>query len=232
MIDGYEDFPLVDGTPLLADPLFWPTYFSDTMAASEPARVAEAFEVDEAACENFYLSQLVNHDTWPVFRIGLRDGHDIYVIYRNVPGDKTTEYVLCQPGGVHSLELANIGGHEFRPGLSWGELVTAANRIGASPGVTEPDARLLLLLPAFGDAGLSSDAVAVLAAALKRCGAGAGADDLAAWFLEDPEGWPTWRLQDDGVLVCDDRYSRRDPRGPAGHAAADPREISSALAAN
>jgi hypothetical protein len=71
----------------------------------------------------------------------------------------------------------------------------------------------------------------VVAAALKRYGAGSRADDLAAWFLEDPEDWPHWRLQDVGLLVCDDRYSRRDPQGPAGHPAADLREISSALAA-
>lgn len=231
IIDGYEDCPLVDGIPLLSDPLFWPTYFSDTMASGEPARVAEAFRVDEAACVDYYRRRLVNRDAWPVFRIGLRDGHDVYVIYRNVPDDKTTEFVLCQPGGGHLLQLANIGGHEFRPGLSWGELATVANRPGAAPGVAEPDARLLLLLPAFGDADLSSDAVGVVAAALKRHGAGSGADDLAAWFLEDPEDWPHWRLQDDGVLVCDDRYSRRQPQGPAGHPAVNLWKISSALAA-
>jgi hypothetical protein len=126
--------------------------------------------------------------------------------------------------------LANIGGHEFRPGLSWSELMTAAHRLGVTPGVAEPDARLLLLLPAFGDADLSSDAVAVVAAALKRYGAGPGADDLAAWFLEDPEDWPHWRLHDDGVLACDDRCSRRNPQGRAGYPSADLREISSALA--
>jgi hypothetical protein len=229
MIDGYEDSPLIDGTPFLSDPLFWSTYFSDTMASSEPARVADAFEVDARACEGLF-ERLTSPDAWPAFRIGLRDGHDAYVIYRNEPDEETVEFVLSRPGGVHTLALANTGGNEHRPGLSWSELVAVANQPGAAPGVAEPDARLLLLLPAFGDADLSDDATAVVTAALRRHGAGPGAGDLAAWFLEDPEDWPHWRLQDDDVLVCDDRYSRRNPQGHAGHPPADLREISSALA--
>lgn len=124
MINGYEDSPLVDGTPFLSDPLFWPTYFSDTMASSEPERVAEAFEVDEAACVDYYVRRLVNREAWPVFRIGLRDGHDAYVVYRNVPGDKTTEFVLCRPGGAHPLELANIGGARVPSGPELGRMIS------------------------------------------------------------------------------------------------------------
>src|SRR4051795_6294963 len=153
-IDGYGQSPLIDGMPFLADPLFWPTFFSCTMASSEPERVAEAFEVDEAACER-YFDRLMDPTAWPVFRIGLSDGYEVDVVFRNEPGDSGIEWFLCRSGGVHALALANVGGHEFRPGLSWGELMTAANRPAAPSGVAEPGARLLLLLPAFGDADLS-----------------------------------------------------------------------------
>nr|WP_158074110.1 transposase [Micromonospora sp. CB01531] len=68
-----------------------------------------------------------------------------------------------------------------------------------------------LLLPAFGDADLPAEATAMLEAALTSCGAGSRAGELAEWLLEDPEDWPHWRQQGDGALVCDDRYSRRNP---------------------
>lgn len=68
-----------------------------------------------------------------------------------------------------------------------------------------------------------------MTAALTRCGAGSGAGELAEWLLEDPEEWPHWRQQSDGALVCDGRYSRRNPEGRAAHSPADVLEISSAL---
>lgn len=231
LIPGYEKDPLVDGAQFLTDSLFWPTYLSDTMASHDPSLVAAAFEVDEADCLN-YFDRLTDPDAWPVFRLGLRDGHEIDVVYRNLTGDMGTEFVLCRSGGEYKLDLANVGGHEFRPGLSWPELVAAATWSGAPYGVVEPDPRLLLLLPAFGDADLPAEATAMVKAALTTCGAGSGAAELAEWLLEEPEGWPQWRQQSDAALVCDDRYSRRNPEGPAAHSPADLLEISSALRAD
>lgn len=151
------------------------------------------------------------------------------MISRNVPGAGNAEYILCRPGGQHPLELAVIGGHEFRPGLSWPELVAAATWSGASFGVVEPDDRLLLLLAAFGDPDLPADATATLTDALTKCGAGSRAGDFAEWVLHGPDHWPQWRQQTDGALVSIGRYSRRNPEGPAGHSPADLLEISSAL---
>ncbi|MFI7576540.1 hypothetical protein [Micromonospora sp. NPDC049497] len=230
MIPGYEDLPLVDGVHLLGDARFWPTYLSASMASGDDSLVTAAFEVDQADCWD-YFRRLTDPEAWPVFRLGLRDGHEIDIVYRNVPGAGGTEFVMCRPGGEYKVDLANVGGHEFLPGLSWPELIAAASWSTASYGVIEPDARLLLLLPAFGDADLPAGAAAKVAAALKKCGAGAGAGELAEWLLEEPEDWPHWRREGDGALVCGGRYSRRNPEGPAGHTRADLLEITSALAA-
>ncbi|MFF8656204.1 hypothetical protein [Streptomyces huasconensis] len=46
------------------------------------------------------------------------------------------------------------------PGLSWPELVRAADQALPGGSTADPHARLLLLLPAFGDDELPADAVA------------------------------------------------------------------------
>ncbi|RAO42919.1 hypothetical protein GAR06_04806 [Micromonospora saelicesensis] len=228
LITGYENDPLVDGGQFLTDSLFWPTYLIDTMASHDPSLVTAAFEVGEDDCLG-YFRRLTDPDGWPVFRLGLPDRHEIDVVYRNLTGDMGTEFVLCRSGGTSTLDLANVGGHEFRPGLSWPELVAVANWSGAPYGVVKPHARLLLLLPALGDADLPSEAMAMVTVALTGCGAGSRAGELVEWLLQEPQRWPHWRQQADDALVCDGRYSRRNPEGPAGHPPADLLAISSAL---
>ncbi|MCZ7423846.1 hypothetical protein O7605_30505 [Verrucosispora sp. WMMA2121] len=230
MIAGFEEFPLIDGASMLQDFLFWPTYLSATMAPHRDSLVTEAFAVDVAACFE-YFDRLTDPDEWPVFRISLRDGYEIDLVYWNEPDDNSTEFVLRRSGQNSKLVLASVGGHEFRPGMSWPELVAAANLSGDPHGIVEPHARLLLLLPAFGDADLPADANGMVAAALRSCGAGVGAGELAAYMLRQPERWPRWRSDVNGALVCDGRHSRRNPAGPAAHSPADLLEISTALAA-
>ncbi|MGQ5263241.1 hypothetical protein ACTWLT_21140 [Micromonospora sp. ZYX-F-536] len=228
MIAGYEDLPIIDGAPMLSDTLFWPTYLAATMAPHRDSLVASAFGVDIEDCFE-YFARLTDADAWPAFRVSLRDGYEIDVVYWNEPDEKGTEYVLCQSGREDKLDLANVGGHEFRPGLSWSELARVANWGSVEYGIADPSARLLLLLPVFGDADLPPEATAMATAALTSCGAGSGADELAAYMLRQPERWPRWRTYSNGALVCDGRYSRRNPEGPAGHSPADLLEISSAL---
>ncbi|MGW3888957.1 hypothetical protein ACWD69_09730 [Micromonospora chokoriensis] len=222
---------MIDGVQFLTDPLFWPTYLCDTVAYHDTSVVIAAFEVDEEDCLSYY-DRLTNPEAWPVYRLGLRDGqHEIDVVSRNVPGAGNTEFVLSRSGGRHPLELAVVGGHELRPGLSWPELVATAAWSDAPFGVVEPDARLLLLLPALGDPDLPAEAASTLAAVLANCGAGSRVAELADWLLHEPEGWPQWRRGPNGAVVCGGRHSRRNPEGPAGHSPADLLEISSALQA-
>jgi hypothetical protein len=96
-------------------------------------------------------------------------------------------------GGEHPLNLAALEVHHTGPGLSWPELVFAANFSGAPFGVVDPEARLLLLLPALGDAELPEAATGMLAGALASRGTGSGAVDLAEALLADPELWTRWR---------------------------------------
>lgn len=229
MIAGYEDKPLVDGSRFLTDPLFWPTFLISTMSSDDPSRITAAFEVDEEDCLTFFR-RWIDPEAWPVLRLGLPDGHEIDVVRWNNPGAGNDEYVLCRPGGQHPLDFAVLGGHELLPGLSWPELVTAANWSAASFGVVAPDARLLLLLPAYGDPDQPDEADAIVTKALMACGARARVHELGTWLVREPGGSPPWRHRDDGALVNAGRHSRRNPEGPAGHSAADLLEISSALA--
>jgi len=191
--------------------------------------VTEAFGVDAADCFEYYSRRLRDPDAWPVFRLGLPDGHELDVVFCNLRGEYSVDFLLCRSGGEQAVRLATVGGHELRPGVSWPELVTAASFAGAANGVVEPDARLLLLLPAFGDRDLSAESTTTVATALTRCGAGARVDDLAAYLLEKLAWWPHWRLVN-GALVNDGRNSMRNPEGRAGLPPADLMEISSALA--
>lgn len=212
----------------MEDPLFWPTYLTALMTLEDESLVTEAFGVDGRDCFDYYMHRLADPDAWPVFRLGLRDGHEVNVVFFNLPGDKFSDFLLCRPGGEHALRLAIVGGHEMRPGLSWPDLVTAADFSGAPYGVVEPDARLLLLLPVLGDQELPAETTARVAAALTSRGAGTRADDCAAYLLEIlPQA--RWR-QVDGVLVSDGRHSMRNPNVRTGHSPADLLEISTALA--
>lgn len=228
LIAGYENDPLVDGAPFLMESLFWPTYLVSTVAIYDDTMVNAAFGVDHEDVMSYYR-RLTNKSRWPVFRIGLRDGHEIDVIYRNLDGDMGIDFVLCRTGGEHPLHLAALEGHHSGPGLSWPELVAGATFPDVSYGVVEPDARLLLLLPAFGDADPPETAAVMVATALASRGARSGAAALAEALLADSELWPRWRRQSDGVLVCNGRYSRRNPEARGGFPPDDLREISSAL---
>lgn len=53
------------------------------------------------------------------------------------------------------------------PGLSWSEMTAAADNNLPGGSTTDPHARLLLLLPAFGDNAVPDDAVDRVTAALR-----------------------------------------------------------------
>ena len=227
LITGYDNDPLVDGVPFMSKSLFRPTYLASTVAVYDDTLVNAAFEVEHQEVMNYYR-RLTDESRWPVFRMGLPDGHEIDVVYRNLPGEKGVDIVMCRPGGEHPLHLTTLEAHYSGPGLSWSELIFASSFSEASFGVVERDARLLLLLPALGDADLPGDAPSVLTATLRNCGAGSEAASLAETLLADPEEWPRWRHVD-GVLVNDGRHSRRNPGARGAFGPDDLREISSAL---
>jgi hypothetical protein len=160
---------------------------------------ADAADVD-AAAEALYEAI----ETWPAFRIPLGGGHLLWVVHRNLPDDAGTDYVLTHPDRSRETLLAAIEGHQSGPGLSWPDLLSVADRVPPdAEGVRDPDHRLLLLLPAFGDADVpDGEGVERISRALTAVGvSGETAYDMADRFLEHPL-WPapTWPGRDTSPL--------------------------------
>jgi hypothetical protein len=227
LIAGYENDPLVDGTPFLDDPLFWPTYLASTAAAYDDTMVIREFNAERDEVVSCYR-RVADKTRWPVFRMALPDGHEINVVYRNLDGDMGVDIVLCRAGGTHPLTLTRLEAHYCGPGLSWCELIDAA-RFSATDGVAEQDTRLLLLLPALGDADLPDHARSTVSTALAHRGARSDGVALAESLLMEAHLWPRWRRRDDGARVCDGRYSKRNPGARGAFASHDQLEVTSAF---
>lgn len=185
---------IVPAEHLLDLPGFWPAYFGPVWRefADEPeAFGADAADVD-AAAEALYEAT----ETWPAFRIPLHGGRRLWVVQRNFPDEAGTDYLLTHPDRPRETLLAAIDGHHTGPGLSWPDLVSVADSVPPdADGVRDPDQRLLLLLPAFGDADVPDDeGVQRISRALITFGVSEeAAYDMADRFLEHPL-WPapTW----------------------------------------
>lgn len=240
LIDGYDEDPLVAGEPLLALPGFWAAYLLWLCEVDEDVEEAEAdwFGVTDADVDAAYEA-LTAEDRWPTFRIPFDGGHTAVVIGRNFPEDPGTEYLITNAEWGRPGFLATIDGHQAGPGLAWRELVHIAdNPDSAVPGIHDPHARLLLLLPALGDVDVPPDAEHVIADALVSIGALTDkASALAPRLLDNPMWEPArWSLpaafhdaseRFDGILECDGPMS---PRCRLRLARGITRELSNGLA--
>lgn len=225
-IPGYADGPLIDGSSFLDEPLFWPNHLGSSLRGEEAQAIA--FGPDWDAAKEVYR-QVSDEGQWPAFSVGLLTGHVIHVVYRNMADDMGTDYLVHHPEWDDTAALAVDDGHFMGPGLSWRELVAVADQPG-SDGVTDPDARLLLLFPMLGDADVPEDAATRLASALSTLTTIEEPGELAVLLLRHQGQWgPANWSQDDGVRVCDGAHSYRNPLN--GFALSPPRlaEISNAL---
>ncbi|WP_317440656.1 hypothetical protein [Streptomyces collinus] len=135
------------------------------------------------------------------------------MVYRTFTDDTGTDYLLHHPDWDRAELLARDDGHFMGPGLSWPELIAAADNALPGGSTTDPHARLLLLLPAFGDDEVPDDAVARLADALRARTSVEDPGPLAAVLLED-QGAPgpaRWTSAERGFSVNDGAYSFRNP---------------------
>jgi hypothetical protein len=225
-IPGYEDGPLVAGSAYLDDPLFWPVHLGSCLRGEDAQRAAfgadwdAAMELDRALC--------ADHE-WPVFSVPLRSGHTIYVVYRNLDGDRGVDYLMHHPDWPTAERLAVDDGHFMGPGTAWPELLSVAQQT-APEGVGDTDVRLLLLFPTLGDARLPDDAADSLTAALAALTLIEEPADVAGMLLENQGQWePAHWWSADGIRVNDGGHSYRNP----GNAFALPKnrllEISNAL---
>ncbi|WP_405926190.1 hypothetical protein [Streptomyces sp. NBC_00035] len=222
---------------------FWPAYFLPGWDGfiEEPGLFgADEADVD-AATEALYSAR----EVWPAYRIPLAGGHLLWIVHRNFPDDPGTDYLITHPDWDRDVPLASLEGHFSGPGLSWPELVAVADSAPArAEGVRDPALRLLLLLPAFGDADVPvAEAVSRISGALTAVGVPESAAPEVAERLLDHPFWdgPTWVTQGESPLsggttgasplaVCDGRYSPRVLPPALGGMPAHARALADALA--
>ncbi|GAA3181963.1 hypothetical protein [Nonomuraea roseoviolacea] len=215
LITGFESHPLTESSHLLSDPVFWALH-SCQIGADGLDDLEEAFGVDIVYAEELH-GRVFDHDHWPVFTVPLRSTSNIHIVYRNLDGDMGLDYVLTHPGWPHDLHLATVDGNFIGPGLSWPELITIANRPPTSGRETllDPASRLLILLPALGDADLPDTAVPTVAAALSELTTSPQPARIAETLLRPNNHayWEpaTWQQLSNGAMVCDEPHSRRCP---------------------
>ncbi|MFG3098645.1 hypothetical protein [Streptomyces sp. NPDC048202] len=225
-IPGYEDGPLVQGTAYLDDPLFWPVHLGTALRGEDAQRAAFGADWD-AAME--LCGVLSAEREWPVFSVPLRSRHTIYVVYRNIDGDRGVDYLIHHPAWSAAEPLAVDDGHFMGPGMAWPELLSAA-RQRATEGLDDPDARLLLLFPTLGDARCPDDATVALTAALTARTVIEEPAEVARMLLGHQGQWAPahWTLEN-GVRVNDGGHSYRNPENAFALPAGRLLEISNAL---
>jgi len=224
LINGYDGGPVVAAEDLMALPGFWAAYLlwmceSDT---EDDTPLPELFGVDGADVDAA-AEALMDEEAWPAIRIPFAGNHAAVVLHANHPDDAGIEYFVTHPDWHRLGYLATVDGHYAGPGLSWRELLHIARTPDPrAPGVQNPHARLLLLLPALGDQDTPSEASDLVAEALQWAGVPAHASQrLAELMLVHPMfDAPEWVMPSpttpvgsdkafDGILVCGARYSPR-----------------------
>ncbi|WP_218920393.1 hypothetical protein [Lentzea guizhouensis] len=209
-IPGYEGGPLTHQPGLLDEHLFWLGHLYSCVHSEETEELLFGADHDAAG---EHQQRLWERAQWPTFTVPLAAGHRLHVVYRTFADDTGVDYLLHHPDWDRAELLASDDGHFTGPGLSWPELAAAAH--GSPPGgsTSDPHARLLLLLPAFGDDELPDDAVGRLADAL-RAHTSVDDPDATATLLLEGQGAPGpvhWTTSGHGVAVNDGKHSFRNP---------------------
>ncbi|WP_436533990.1 hypothetical protein [Actinoplanes sp. HUAS TT8] len=192
-VSRYDDVAadvLTDGVPLLERPVFWQATFD---GCADPELIAELFGDDPVQPLD---EEIRASERWPVIPIG---DHFVQIIWHGYDMEGGDEYVVLTPG--RAITVAAREGHGYGPGLSWPEF----RRLATTP------QRVLLALPALGDADAPPEAVDVVAQALLTVGntAPLAATEAARQLLAGPVRW----VGDETLLVCDGDYAVRKPGG-------------------
>ncbi|MER6617011.1 hypothetical protein [Streptomyces xantholiticus] len=227
-IPGYDGGPLTHRPELLDERLFWLGHLYTCAHDEEGEELLFGADLDAAA--DFHR-ELHERADWPVFTVPLAAGHHLHVVYRTFEDDPGTDCLVHHPDWDRAERLSVADGHFMGPALSWPELVAAADNGLPGGSTTDPDARLLLLLPALGD-DVPDDAAERLTSALRALIGVEDPEALAAALL-DGQGAPgpaTWTTTGDGVRINDGPYSYRNPANRFALPPARLARVSAALA--
>ncbi|MEU1544054.1 hypothetical protein ABZ461_39455 [Actinacidiphila glaucinigra] len=229
LIPGYDGGPFRHVPGLLDDQLFWEGHLHNCAQEEE----AEELLLGADGTEAMRLHNLLlGGEKWPVFSVPLAGGRWLHVVYRAFTEDEGVDYLLHDPGWESAELLAVDEGHFTGPGLSWAELVAVADNGLPGGSTDDPHARLLLLLPAFGDDAVPADAEDRVAAALRARTRVGESERLAAALLEEqgPCGPVHWTAAPCGYRTNVGEYSFRNPAGAYARDAARLERIARALA--
>jgi hypothetical protein len=188
--DGVPASILTDGGSLLSRRVFWLLMLDGSADGELIGELFDGGDDDTGALDD----EIRDSGRWPVISISERFAH---IIWRGHDLEGGDDYVVLTPG--RAISVAAREGHGYGPGLSWPEF----RRIATTP------QRLLLALPAFGDAETPPEAAELVAQALLTVGndAPAAAAAAARQILESAAHW----VGDDRMLICDGEHAVRKP---------------------
>jgi hypothetical protein len=156
--------------------------------------------------------------TWPVLQV---TDHFAVIVWNGYDHEGGIDYVVLPPGTGRCLSIAAVEGHDYGPGLSWSEVM----RVVDHGQLGTPAQRLVLLLPAVGDADTPPEAIDLVMSALRELVAPeAEPGDLRQAAEEMLDSDVTWSSGD--TATCDADHA---PRSLGGFPPADLALISRAL---
>ncbi|MFD0429255.1 hypothetical protein ACFQ60_20405 [Streptomyces zhihengii] len=197
LIEGYDpesDDPLVAGEDLLTLPGFWLCHLGCSAPPARAPRPSAPTRPTPTPRSRRSWTRSAGPSSGSPSAAGTRRWCS------TATSTTTRVWSSSSPTGMGGRlgHLGTIDGHPSGPGLAWPELLHIAHTPDASaPGVQDPHARLLLLLPALGDADLPDEAAPVVAAALTATGTlPDGAPALASTLLAHHPYWSpaSWAL--------------------------------------
>ncbi|MGW3044830.1 hypothetical protein ACWC9T_33405 [Kitasatospora sp. NPDC001159] len=212
-IPEYEDEELRAGEQLACEPAFWLAHLLLTLGHGdeEPAAYGVPAEAYDAMVERLGDAEAPGL----LVRVPFGRGHTACVAYQNFEDESIIDFFVHHPDWGRLGFLGQYGPHGSGPGLCWPELTALAQSVGVHDpeGLGDPARRLLLLLPALGDADTPPEAQRTVAEALVAVGLRAdAAGELAARLVDEPEleHQPRWSVTADSPIpVCSSDYSPR-----------------------
>lgn len=232
ILPGYADtFPdevdvaalTVDGWHLAERPGFWTAHWREQFIDDDDLLLRTWGVSEETVMDR--MNDLYAPRTWPVFKVELRRGAELAVVFRNFADDSGVDFLVLPGSGRKAIEIASLEGHQRGPGISWPELVAAAER---QPDRVRRAQVLLLLAPALGDEAAGTPAArSVLAEAMRTLGAAEDTTGLAALALSDEVVF--WGLVPWAEGAPDEDDAPRNPGSPFALPAAERQVVSELL---